>query len=132
MTVNWQWPTLFAAINSGARHVQGTINGLGERCGNANLCSVIPNLVLKNKFKCLGNSELKKLTEISRYVNEVANFVPMANQPFVGSSAFAHKGGLHVNAIQKNRSTYEHIEPEAVGNERRISNFRTFRKFEYS
>jgi len=109
-----------AAINSGARHVQGTINGLGERCGNANLCSVIPNLVLKNKFKCLGNSELKKLTEISRYVNEVANFVPMANQPFVGLSAFAHKGGMHVNAIQKNRSTYEHIEPETVGNERRI------------
>ena len=109
-----------AAINSGVRHVQGTINGLGERCGNANLCSVIPNLVLKNKFKCLGNSELKKLTEISRYVNEVANFVPMSNQPFVGLSAFAHKGGLHVNAIQKNKSTYEHIEPETVGNERRI------------
>ncbi|MHC4268573.1 MAG: citramalate synthase [Planctomycetota bacterium] len=109
-----------AAVKNGVRHVQGTINGLGERCGNANLCSVIPNLVLKNKFKCLGNSELKKLTEISRYVNEVANFVPMANQPFVGSSAFAHKGGLHVNAIQKNKSTYEHIEPETVGNERRI------------
>ncbi len=108
------------AVNSGVRHVQGTINGLGERCGNANLCSIIPNLVLKNKFKCLGNSELKKLTDISRYVNEVANFVPMANQPFVGSSAFAHKGGLHVNAIQKNKSTYEHIEPETVGNERRI------------
>ncbi|GAX62470.1 isopropylmalate/homocitrate/citramalate synthase [Candidatus Scalindua japonica] len=111
-----------AAVNSGARHVQGTINGLGERCGNANLCSVIPDLVLKSKFRCryIGNSELKKLTEISRYVNEIANFVPMPNQPFVGSSAFAHKGGLHVNAIQKNRSTYEHIEPEAVGNERRI------------
>ncbi|MGR3293112.1 MAG: citramalate synthase [Candidatus Scalindua sp.] len=109
-----------AAINSGVRHVQGTINGLGERCGNANLCSVIPNLVLKNKFRCLGNSELKKLTEISRYVNEVANFVPMSNQPFVGLSAFAHKGGLHVNAIQKNKRTYEHIEPETVGNERRI------------
>ncbi len=108
------------AVNSGVRHVQGTINGLGERCGNANLCSLIPNLVLKNKFKCLGSSELKKLTEISRYINEVANFVPMANQPFVGSSAFAHKGGLHVNAIQKNKSTYEHIEPETVGNERRI------------
>jgi 2-isopropylmalate synthase len=108
------------AVNSGVRHVQGTINGLGERCGNANLCSLIPNLVLKNKFKCLGSSELKKLTEISRYINEVANFVPMANQPFVGSSAFAHKGGLHVNAIQKNKRTYEHIEPETVGNERRI------------
>ena len=109
-----------AAVNAGVRHVQGTINGLGERCGNANLCSLIPNLVLKNKFRCLGNSELKKLTEISRYVNEVANFVPMPNQPFVGSSAFAHKGGLHVNAIQKNKKTYEHIEPETVGNERRI------------
>ena len=109
-----------AAVNNGARHVQGTINGLGERCGNANLCSLIPNLVLKNKFKCLGGSELKKLTDISRYVNEVANFVPMPNQPFVGSSAFAHKGGMHVNAIQKNKSTYEHIEPETVGNERRI------------
>ncbi|MCP4265762.1 MAG: citramalate synthase [Candidatus Brocadiaceae bacterium] len=108
------------AVNSGVRHVQGTINGLGERCGNANLCSLIPNLVLKNKFKCLGSSELNKLTEISRYINEVANFVPMPNQPFVGSSAFAHKGGLHVNAIQKNKSTYEHIEPETVGNERRI------------
>ena len=109
-----------AAVNSGARHVQGTINGLGERCGNANLCSVIPNLILKSKFKCTGNPELRKLTEISRYVNEVANFVPMPNQPFVGISAFAHKGGMHVNAIQKNKSTYEHVEPETVGNERRI------------
>ena len=109
-----------AAVNAGVRHVQGTINGLGERCGNANLCSLIPNLVLKNKFRCFDNSDLKKLTEISRYVNEVANFIPMPNQPFVGSSAFAHKGGLHVNAIQKNKNTYEHIEPETVGNERRI------------
>jgi len=109
-----------AAVKVGVRHVQGTINGFGERCGNANLCSLIPNLVLKEKYSCLGDSGLKKLTEISRYVYEVANFVPMVNQPFVGSSAFAHKGGLHVNAIQKNSNTYEHIEPEAVGNERRI------------
>jgi len=109
-----------AAVKVGVRHVQGTINGFGERCGNANLCSLIPNLVLKEKYRCLGDSGLKKLTEISRYVYEVANFVPMVNQPFVGSSAFAHKGGLHVNAIQKNSNTYEHIEPEAVGNERRI------------
>ena len=108
------------AVKVGVRHVQGTINGFGERCGNANLCSLIPNLVLKEKYRCLGDSGLKKLTEISRYVYEVANFVPMVNQPFVGSSAFAHKGGLHVNAIQKNSNTYEHIEPEAVGNERRI------------
>ncbi len=109
-----------AAVNVGVRHVQGTINGFGERCGNADLCSVIPNLVLKGKFRCLGDSGLKKLTEISRYVYEVVNFMSVPNQPFVGSSAFAHKGGLHVNAIQKNRSTYEHIEPEAVGNERKI------------
>ncbi len=109
-----------AAVNAGIRHVQGTINGFGERCGNADLCSVIPNLVLKGKYRCLGNSGLKKLTEISRFVYEVANFISRPNQPFVGSSAFAHKGGLHVNAIQKNKSTYEHIEPEAVGNERKI------------
>lgn len=109
-----------AAVNNGIRHVQGTINGLGERCGNANLCSLIPNLSLKYKFKCLDESGLKKLTEISRYVYEVANFILIPNQPFVGPSAFAHKGGLHVNAIQKNSSTYEHIEPESVGNERRI------------
>ena len=109
-----------AAVNVGIRHVQGTINGFGERCGNANLCSVIPNLVLKNKFSCLGDSGLKKLTEISRYVFEVANIVPGSNQPFVGTSAFAHKAGLHVNAIKKNSRTYEHIEPEEVGNERKI------------
>jgi 2-isopropylmalate synthase len=108
------------AVKAGVRHVQGTINGFGERCGNANLCSLIPNLVLKEKYHCLGDSGLKKLTEISRYVYEVANYLSSPNQPFVGSSAFAHKGGLHVNAIQKNRNTYEHIEPEAVGNERRI------------
>lgn len=108
------------AVKVGVRHVQGTINGFGERCGNANLCSLIPNLVLKEKYRCLGDSGLKKLTEISRYVYEVANYLSCTNQPFVGSSAFAHKGGLHVNAIQKNSNTYEHIEPETVGNERRI------------
>ncbi|KAA3596514.1 MAG: citramalate synthase [Candidatus Scalindua sp. AMX11] len=109
-----------SAVDIGIRHVQGTINGFGERCGNADLCSLIPNLVLKEKFACLGDSGLKKLTEISRYVYEVANVVPRTNQPFVGSSAFAHKGGLHVNAIQKNKRTYEHIVPETVGNERKI------------
>ncbi|MCP5002370.1 MAG: citramalate synthase [Planctomycetes bacterium] len=109
-----------SAVSVGIRHAQGTINGFGERSGNADLCSLIPNFVLKEKFSCLGDSGLKKLTEISRYVYEVANLVPRTNQPFVGSSAFAHKGGLHVNAIQKNRNTYEHIAPETVGNERRI------------
>jgi len=109
-----------SAVGNGIRHVQGTINGFGERCGNADLCSLIPNLVLKGKFSCLRDSGLKKLTEISRYVYEVANFASRMNQPFVGSSAFAHKGGLHVNAIQKNKNTYEHIAPESVGNERKI------------
>jgi 2-isopropylmalate synthase len=96
-----------AAVKVGVRHVQGTINGFGERCGNANLCSLIPNLVLKETYRCLGDSGLKKLTEISRYVYEVANYLSSPNQPFVGSSAFAHKGGLHVNAIQKNSNTYD-------------------------
>lgn len=109
-----------AAVTAGARHVQGTINGFGERCGNANLCSIIPNLVLKFGYPCLSPEKLKKLTEVSRYVNEVSNFTPQPNQPFVGPSAFAHKGGLHVDAMRKHEATYEHISPEAVGNERRI------------
>ncbi len=108
------------AVTAGVRHVQGTINGFGERCGNANLCSIIPNLVLKFGHPCLGTEKLKKLTEVSRYVNEVANLTPQPNQPFVGPSAFAHKGGLHVDAMRKHEATYEHISPEAVGNERRI------------
>jgi 2-isopropylmalate synthase len=108
------------AVDAGVRHVQGTINGFGERCGNADLCSVIPNLALKKGFPCLDETRLKKLTEISRYVNEVANLPPRTNQPFVGYSAFAHKGGLHVDAIRKHHATYEHIAPESVGNERRI------------
>ncbi|HHT9118893.1 MAG TPA: citramalate synthase, partial [Candidatus Hypogeohydataceae bacterium YC38] len=109
-----------AAVDAGVRHVQGTINGFGERCGNADLCSVIPNLALKKGFPCLDETRLKKLTEISRYVNEVANLPPRTNQPFVGYSAFAHKGGLHVDAVRKHHATYEHIAPESVGNERRI------------
>ncbi|MFN3467473.1 MAG: citramalate synthase [Candidatus Brocadiales bacterium] len=109
-----------SAVTAGARHVQGTINGFGERCGNANLCSIIPNLVLKFGYPCLSPERLKKLTEVSRYVNEVSNLTPQPNQPFVGPSAFAHKGGLHVDAMKKHEATYEHISPEAVGNERRI------------
>ncbi|MCZ7624077.1 MULTISPECIES: citramalate synthase [Candidatus Kuenenia] len=108
------------AVNKGVRQVQGTINGIGERCGNADLCSVIPNLVLKMGYHCLHNDGLRKLTEISRYVYETANLLFRTNQPFVGSSAFAHKGGLHINAIQKNKVTYEHINPESVGNKRKI------------
>lgn len=108
------------AIDHGVRQVQGTVNGFGERCGNADLCSIIPNLVLKKGYQCLESGGLKKLTEVSRYVYEVANILLRSNQPFVGASAFAHKGGLHVNAIQKDKITYEHIPPESVGNERRI------------
>ncbi|MCQ4574312.1 MAG: citramalate synthase [Candidatus Brocadiales bacterium] len=109
-----------AAVEAGATHVQGTINGFGERCGNADLCSIIPVLTLKQGLTCLDEGKLKKLTEVSRYVNEVANLASRSNQPFVGVSAFAHKGGLHVDAITKNRQTYEHISPEVIGNERRI------------
>lgn len=109
-----------AAIEAGATQVQGTINGYGERCGNANLCSIIPILVLKMGIEVVPKEKLKHLVELSRFVAEVANVVPASNMPFVGESAFAHKGGVHVDAIMKNPRSYEHIDPEAVGNERRI------------
>lgn len=108
------------AVKRGAEHVQGTINGYGERCGNANLCSIIPNLKLKLGINCLSNKQMKKLTEVSRFVSEIANLSPQGNLPYVGSSAFAHKGGVHVSAVQKNPETYEHIKPELIGNRRRI------------
>lgn len=109
-----------AAIVHGAVHVQGTINGLGERCGNADLTTVVPNLVLKYGFDCGMGESLRSLTEVSRYVYELANLNMRENQPFVGLSAFAHKGGMHVHAVQRNTSTYEHVNPELVGNTRRI------------
>ena len=109
-----------AAVEAGATHVQGTINGLGERAGNADLCQVIPNLQLKLKRRCLPDENLRHLTEVSRYVAEMANMPLNDTQPFVGRNVFAHKGGLHVDAVRKNPATYEHIEPETVGNERRI------------
>lgn len=109
-----------AAVEAGAVHVQGTVNGYGERCGNANLCSIIPNLTLKYGIETIPGSNLSQLTGLSRYVSEVANLHPVTSQPFVGSSAFAHKGGVHVSAILKSPRTYEHIEPEAVGNTRRV------------
>jgi 2-isopropylmalate synthase len=108
------------AVRCGARMVQGTINGYGERCGNANLCSVIANLQLKLDCRCLEPGLLQHLTEASHYVDEIANMTPRAQQPFVGASAFAHKAGIHVSAILKNQATYEHIDPELVGNHRRI------------
>ncbi|MBW1975431.1 MAG: citramalate synthase [Deltaproteobacteria bacterium] len=108
------------AVRKGVTHVQGTINGVGERCGNANLCSIIPNLCLKLNIPCLPLSNLRKLRHISRFVLELANIPPNKYQPFVGRSAFAHKGGVHVSAVEKNPRTYEHIDPELVGNKRRI------------
>ncbi|MDD8017140.1 MAG: citramalate synthase, partial [Bacteroidota bacterium] len=108
-----------AAIQQGAIHVQGTINGYGERCGNANLCSIIPNLQIKMGFDVVGN-ELKKITDLSRYVSELANLKHKKNLAYVGESAFAHKGGVHVSAVMKTPKTYEHIEPEQVGNVRRV------------
>ncbi len=109
-----------AGVMAGVKMVQGTINGYGERCGNANLCSLIPNLQLKLGYKCIADNKLSNLTEASRFVSEVVNLAPDEHAPFVGRSAFAHKGGIHVSAVQKNPLTYEHIEPETVGNSRRI------------
>lgn len=109
-----------AAVEAGATQVQGTINGFGERCGNLNLCSVIPNLQLKQRRKCVSPAQLRKLREVSHLVYELANVVPNKRQPYVGDSAFAHKGGLHVSGIIKNRETYEHIDPELVGNRQRV------------
>ncbi len=109
-----------AAIRAGCVQVQGTINGFGERCGNANLCSVIPNLQIKMGIPVVSEAKLKSLTELSRFVSEVANLQPRKNLPYVGQSAFAHKGGVHVSAVMKSARTYEHIEPEVVGNSRRV------------
>ncbi|MEW9698526.1 citramalate synthase [Paenibacillus sp. SI8] len=109
-----------AAVQAGAGQVQGTINGYGERCGNANLSSIIPNLQLKLKYDVITDEQLKSLTQVSRYVSEIANMHMPINQPFVGNAAFAHKGGIHVSAILKDSSTYEHITPELVGNKQRV------------
>ncbi len=109
-----------AAVELGAVQVQGTINGVGERCGNANLVSIIPNLKLKMGIDCISDANLKKLTEVARYVYELANVAPSRYQPYVGVSAFAHKGGIHAAAVKRNPKAYEHINPEIVGNVRHI------------
>ncbi len=109
-----------AAVNAGVDQVQGTINGYGERCGNANLVSVIPNLMLKMKLDCLPAASLRELRELSRFVSELANRTAWPAQPYAGDSAFAHKGGMHVSAVQKHPETYEHVDPAAVGNHRRV------------
>ena len=108
------------AVNAGAVMVQGTINGYGERCGNADLTSVIPVLELKMKKPCISGDNLGKLKSLSRYVSETANQVPLSNRPFVGKSAFAHKGGIHVSAVMKAPKAYEHMDPTLVGNQRRV------------
>ncbi len=108
------------AVRRGVTHVQGTMNGVGERCGNADLTSIIPNLCLKMGIQCIPPENLRKLRHVSRYIFELANIAPPKNQPFVGRSAFAHKGGVHISAVERNPRTYEHIDPETVGNKRRI------------
>ncbi len=108
------------AVTCGVRQVQGTINGYGERCGNANLSTIIPALELKMQFRCLPEGHLKKLRNAALYIAEVANIRPFIRQPFVGKAAFAHKGGIHVSAVRRNPLTYEHIPPESVGNKRRV------------
>jgi len=110
-----------AAVNTGVRHVQGTINGLGERCGNTNLVSLIPSLVLKTNFHTnIKEKNLKSLTKISNTLNELLNEPKPKNSPYVGENAFSHKGGLHASAVAKDPSTYEHIDPELVGNSRNV------------
>ena len=109
-----------AGIRAGADMVQGTINGYGERCGNADLTAIIPILCLKMGYPCMSPENLKKLKKVSRFVSETANITPLSSRPFVGKSAFCHKGGLHVSAIMRNPVAYEHIDPELVGSNRRV------------
>lgn len=109
-----------AAIEAGALQVQGTINGIGERCGNANLLSIVANLQLKLGYHCVESEQLRSMTELSHFVDELANREPQKQQPYVGQSAFAHKAGLHASAVRKHAETYEHIDPGTVGNHQRV------------
>src|SRR2546427_2279514 len=109
-----------AAVEQGCTHVQGCMNGYGERCGNANLCSIIANLELKLGHTTIGPEKLTSLTTVARFIAELANLSLRGDQPFVGHSAFAHKGGVHVSAVLKDSATYEHVSPEAVGNRQRV------------
>jgi len=108
------------AVRGGATHVQGTVNGYGERCGNANLSVIAPNLELKLGVRCLSPGKLREVSELSRFVAEVANLAPDAHMAYVGKSAFAHKGGIHVAAMRRHSASYQHIDPELVGNEMRV------------
>jgi 2-isopropylmalate synthase len=109
-----------AAVREGCRHVQGCLNGYGERCGNANLASLIANLELKLGYETVGRENLINLTSVSRFISEHANVPPYRGQPYVGPSAFAHKGGMHVSAVRKDAATYEHVDPQLVGNRQRV------------
>ncbi len=114
-----------AAVRAGARQIQGTLNGLGERCGNANLTSIIPTLMLKSEYAeryetSVTPEKLRKLTHASRILDELLNRAPNRHAPYVGEAAFAHKGGIHVSAVQKDPRTYEHVPPEAIGNTRKM------------
>src|SRR4030095_15828442 len=109
-----------AAVAEGVGQVQGTVNGFGERCGNANLVSIIPSLVLKMGLDCIREPTLRELRDVSRFVSELANRKPWSSQPYVGDSAFAHKGGMHVSAVVNNPETHGQLDPESVGNRRRV------------
>ncbi len=109
-----------AAVRAGAMHVQGTINGYGERCGNANLCAIIPDLELKMGLACLPEGKLSELSEVAHFTAEVANLAPDEHMAFVGESAFAHKGGIHVAAMRRNEHSYQHVDPARVGNRMRV------------
>ncbi len=112
--------TSVLAIKEGVTHIQGTINGYGERCGNADLCCIIPNIKLKLGLECISNEHLKQLKEVSWFVSELGNLRHLPQQPYVGESAFAHKGGVHVSAILRTNKAYEHIDPQLVGNQQRV------------
>ncbi|MFC1995719.1 citramalate synthase [Chloroflexota bacterium] len=109
-----------ASVKAGVSQVQGTINGYGERCGNTNLCSIIPTLKLKMGVACVTDTQLAKLTDVSHYISELANLIPDASLPYVGSSAFSHKGGLHVSGLTKWEASYQHIDPSRVGNQPKV------------
>lgn len=109
------------AVKQGVLQVQGTINGYGERCGNTNLCTVIPSLELKMERKTVGSERLVEITELSRYINEITNIMPNDRDPYVGASAFTHKGGMHIDGVQKNSKSFEHVSPEDVGNTRNFA-----------
>ncbi len=113
-----------AAVQQGATQVQGTVGGYGERCGNANLISIIPNLQLKLGYECLNESQLASLTPTSNYLAELLNFTPNPDAPYVGRNAFAHKGGMHVAGVTADPATFEHIAPDVVGNRRELLDLR--------